>query len=104
MAAERPLLHNNHGVRMGVPPPEILLLLGALHGPPFTILLVLVVQVGAVSFMFTLVPHMIVATVAVVISSVVIVLFVVRMVVAVSPDHYRGDQCGAQAKPTQKNL
>src|ERR1017187_5847198 len=79
---------------------EVCPLVGAFHGPPFAILLVLVVQVEAVSIMLLGVPHVIVAAVAVVVSLVFIVLFVVRVVVTVSPHHYRGDQCGAQQEPT----
>jgi hypothetical protein len=97
------LLHNNHGVRMAVPPPEVFPPLGASHVSPFTVLPVLVSQIEAVSTMFLVVPHVIVAAVAVVVSPVVIVPSVVRVVVAVSPHHNRGDQCGAQQKPTQKN-
>lgn len=72
--AARSLLHNeNHGVRMGVAPPEVCQLIGTFDRPPFTVGQVLVVQVEAVSAIFPFVPYVIVAVFAAEVTPVVIV-------------------------------
>jgi uncharacterized membrane protein YphA (DoxX/SURF4 family) len=81
-----------HVIRVIVTPPEVLLLLGSSGSPELTIVAVLLAQVNAVRAIFLVVPRMIVAAVAI----------VVTLVMTIVGIHHRwGNQADADAKRTQ---
>jgi hypothetical protein len=91
-----PLPDDNHGVRMRVPPPEVIRLPGSPHFAPLPIRQMLVLQVKAIRPVFLAVPHVIITAFVVVVAAVIVIPAVVGMVDHLRPRDLRGDKYGCQ--------